>query len=233
MKPTNFIGRTCRLILIGTPHFKTGLAQWAVFSAEQKSRNRTSTARRHFWTEGNEDDFNKIAEMQSEFRKNIASIGKEENSRSAFIKLKRGEDATGLRVACCFAELTPSAAAGDGADSGSRLRHVHLPLVDPVWEILPRTYLLPLNAGYAAMLEYFQLQSPAVSGAEAESREDDFQPVLNLLGEFALEGTDSNQGEPVQALNETVGPETSRETGGFEARVDENVEKYYDAVEEQ
>jgi len=84
----------CGIVLVGTPHFRAGLAQWGIISAN-KSKNKEKNSK-----------ISATAEMQDwkDYADNITALTKRQDDFCAEFGGRR----PAIKVACCFADVSES-----------------------------------------------------------------------------------------------------------------------------
>jgi hypothetical protein len=85
-------GAICGLILLGTPHFRAGLAQWAVMCAranknKEKNKGISVTAEEQNWSTYAED-ITALTRIQSNFCEGFTGRN------------------VGVKIVCCFADVS-------------------------------------------------------------------------------------------------------------------------------
>ncbi|KAK4205119.1 hypothetical protein QBC40DRAFT_344973 [Triangularia verruculosa] len=187
----SLLNRTSRVVLVGTPHFQTGIAQWATYSVKGKKKGRPLTAWLDHWSKEEKMNVEGISEMQRQFRDTFTQHAGDhgaENLRHAFIHLESKTSVTDLKVTCCYTDPTSSAKDSSKFEGSSpisprsRQSQRSRAVIDPMWAILPRAYLVGVAAGYQEMVEYFLLRGGPSNGPVAEGG-DKLKEITQLLKE--------------------------------------------------
>lgn len=144
------LSRTHGVILLGTPHFLGGLAEWAYLSARSIGIPTARNPRRQDWSSVNEDDPKNIAKMQKVFRDMAKCKGK-------------GYSLHTINTTCCWAALPVQR---------FKFVSISLPLIEhgfaefgltfpqimsPEWVLLPAVDLSPIGTDHFGMMNFDEI----------------------------------------------------------------------------